>query len=70
MSTSTPNRTSFRKMLKKKLTPRPAAIIPILQLVVQASAAFTPLQSAAGGLLKIMELVDVRHRLLSPPILR
>jgi len=36
-------------------------LIPVLQVVVQASAAFTPLQSAAGGLLKVMEIIEVRH---------
>ena len=37
-------------------------LIPVLQVVVQASAAFTPLQSAAGGLLKVMEIVEVCRR--------
>jgi len=36
-------------------------LIPVLQVVVQASAVFTPLQSAAGGLLKVMEIAEVRH---------
>jgi len=42
--------------------PKPYVLIPILKVVVQASAAFTPLQSAAGGLLSIMEIVEVRFR--------
>jgi len=37
-------------------------LIPILKVVVQASAAFTPLQSAAGGLLGVMKIVEVRLR--------
>jgi len=40
--------------------PKPYVLIPILKVVVQASAAFTPLQSAAGGLLGVMEIVEVR----------
>ena len=42
--------------------PKPSVLIPILRVVVQASAAFTPLQSAAGGLLGVMEIVEVRLR--------
>ena len=42
--------------------PKPYVFIPILKVVVQASAAFTPLQSAAGGLLGVMEIVEVRLR--------
>jgi hypothetical protein len=51
----------FQRMVSKKgLESTRKALIPLLQLVVQASAAFGPLQSAAGGLLKVLELVDVR----------
>ena len=36
-----------------------SALIPVLQAIVQASPAFPPLQSASGGLLKIMETMEV-----------
>jgi len=42
--------------------PKPYVLIPILRVIVQASAAFTPLQSAVGGLLSVMEIVEVRLR--------
>src|SRR5882762_4171065 len=40
---------------------RPSVLVPILKIMVQASAIFTPLQSAAGGLLKVIDVVEVRH---------
>ena len=54
---------SFCKVVKALFVkaPRPMVLIPVLQIVVQASAAFTPLQSAAGGLLKVMEIAEVRR---------
>jgi len=55
---------SLRKTVKglKRLVvaPRPSALVPVLQFVVQVSPAFPPLQSAAGGLLKVIEIVEVR----------
>ena len=36
-------------------------LIPILKVLVDVSTAFTPLQSAAGGLLKVVQVVEVRH---------
>ena len=62
MSSPTPTDTkfSFRKTLKGFVkVPQPSVLIPVLQVVVQASSAFTPLQSAAGGLLKVIEIVEV-----------
>src|SRR5258705_3624950 len=38
-----------------------AVLIPILKVLVDVSTAFTPLQSAAGGLLKVVQVVEVRH---------
>jgi len=66
MSAPTPSGSgfSFRRALKGLAditAPRSSDLVPILQLVVQASPAFPPLQSAAGGLLKIMETVQVRR---------
>ena len=40
---------------------RPSVLVSILKVLVDASAAFTPLHSAAGGLLKVVELFEVRH---------
>ena len=40
---------------------RSSILMPILKVVVQASSAFTSLQSAASGLLKVIEIVEVRH---------
>ena len=40
---------------------RPSVLIPILKAMVQVSAAFAPLQSAAGGLLKAIDVVEVRQ---------
>ena len=40
--------------------PRPSTLLPILRVVARVSAAFTPLQSAAEGLLNVMETVEVR----------
>ena len=39
---------------------RPSVLIPILNVLVEASTAFTPLQSAAGGLLKVVQVFEVR----------
>jgi len=49
----------FKSLFAKAL--RPSTLLPVLDLVVRASSAFPPLQSAAGGLLKIMEVVEVRY---------
>src|SRR5258705_670418 len=38
-----------------------AVLIPILKVLVEVSTAFTPLQSAAGGLLKVVQVVEVCH---------
>ena len=35
--------------------------VPISKVMVQASETFTPLQLAAGGLLKVIDVVKVRH---------
>ena len=40
---------------------RPSVLIPILKVLVDASTAFTPLNSAASGLLKVVEIFEVRH---------
>jgi hypothetical protein len=40
---------------------RPSVLIPILKVLVDASTAFTPLNSAASGLLKVAESFEVRH---------
>jgi len=40
-------------------TLRPSVLLPVLRLVEQASPAFPPLQSAAGGLLNVIELIEV-----------
>jgi len=40
---------------------RPPVLIPILKVLVDASTAFTPLHSAAGGLLRVVEIFEVRH---------
>src|SRR5260221_13378726 len=40
--------------------PRSSILLPILHVVAHVSAAFTPLQSAAEGLLNVMETVEVR----------
>jgi len=36
-------------------------LIPIVKVLVEVSAAFTPLHSAAAGLLKVVQVVEVRH---------
>src|SRR5258705_2290895 len=38
-----------------------AVLIPILKALAEVSATFAPLQSAAGGLLKVVPVVEVRH---------
>ena len=40
---------------------RPSVLLPVLRLVQQASPAFPPLQSAVGGLLNVIELMEVWH---------
>src|SRR5882762_5301518 len=50
----------FKSILVK--TSRPSVLLPILRLVEQASPAFPPLQSAAGGLLNVIELIEVWNR--------
>jgi len=40
---------------------RPSVLIPILKVLVDASTAFTPLHSAASGLLKVVDIFEVRH---------
>jgi len=52
--------TTIRNLFSKAR--KPYVLIPILKVVFQASAAFTPLQGAAGGLLGVMETVEVRLR--------
>jgi len=46
---------------KKAEDSRPSVLVSILKVLVDASAAFTPLHSAAGGLLKVVEIFEVRH---------
>jgi len=60
---------SFCGLLKGVLvrTSHPSVLLPVLRLVEQASPAFPPLQSAAGGLLSMIELIKVRHRSLFDP---
>ena len=55
---------SFCGLLKRILvkSSRPSVLLPILRLVEQASPAFPPLQSAAGGLLNVIELIEVPYR--------
>ena len=55
---------SFCGLLKSILVKksRPSVLLPILRLVEQASPAFPPLQSAAGGLLNVIELIEVWNR--------
>src|SRR5258708_1791558 len=36
-------------------------LIPILKVLVEVSTTFTPLQSAAGGLLRVVQVIEVRH---------
>ena len=50
----------FKRLFVK--APRPSVLSPVLRFVVQASLAFPLLQSAAGGLLNVIELIEVRHR--------
>ena len=40
----------------------PSALIPTLKVLMEASAAFTPLQSAADVLLNVVQVVEVRCR--------
>ena len=55
---------SFCGLLKRILVKKshPSVLLPILQLVEQASPAFPPLQSTAGGLLNVIELIEVWNR--------
>ena len=55
---------SFYGLLKGILvkSSRPSVLLPVLRLIEQASPAFPPLQSAAGGLLNVIELIEVWHR--------
>jgi len=46
---------------KKAEDSRPSVLVPILKVLVDASTAFTPLHSAAGGLLNVVEIFEVRH---------
>src|SRR5882762_10299770 len=59
MSGPTPSRISVRKTLKTGSVSRQTALIAVLRLVIKASSAFTPLQSAASILLKVLDQVDV-----------
>jgi hypothetical protein len=64
MSLPTPsNRPSpFRKAFRGLITaPRleHSDLMMVMQAMVEASTALSPLQSAAGGLLKAMEMVEV-----------
>jgi len=46
---------------KKAGDSRLSVLVPCLKALVDASTAFTPLHSAAGGLLKVVEIFEVRH---------
>ena len=46
---------------KKAGDSRLSVLVPRLKVLVDASTAFTPLHSAAGGLLKVVEIFEVRH---------
>ena len=41
--------------------PRASVLVPIMQIVVELSSAFPPLQFAASGLLVVLKTVEVRH---------
>ena len=68
MSSPTPPRDRFERPFRiprtvKRLfakAPSPFVLTPVLKVVVAASAAFNPLQAAAGTLLHVMETVEVR----------
>jgi len=48
------------KTIKRLFAKAPSPVLtPVLQIVVAASAAFGPLQAAAGSLLRVMEIVEV-----------
>src|SRR5258706_1308703 len=49
---------SFRKTLKGLITAPPSNLITVVQAVVEASMAFSPLQPATGGLLKAIKMVE------------
>ena len=46
---------------EETVSARPLVLMPVLKALVHASSAFSPLQSAAGGLLKVIEVVEVRN---------
>jgi len=50
---------SFPKTLKGLITAPPSNLITVVQAVVEASMAFSPLQPATGGLLKAIKMVEV-----------
>src|SRR5882762_5738348 len=65
MSLPNPSNPSFSLgKAVKGLVSAPPDLMMVVQAVVQASVAFSPLQSAAGGLLNAIERVQVR--LFSP----
>ena len=55
---------SFCRLFKRLFAkaPSPSVLSPLLRFVVQASPAFPPLQSAAGGLLNVIDVIEVRRR--------
>jgi len=62
MSLPNPSNPSFSlgKAVKRLVRAPPSDLTIVVQAVVQASIAFSPLQSATGGLLKAIERVQVR----------
>ena len=60
---------AFKGLFTKAYRPSALVLIPILQIVERASSAFPPLQSAAGGLLNVMEVLEVRRSFSPEPII-